>query len=53
VLVWRSCLACSGQHSGGWLLCHGLRDTGVLGCLGWDCAFADSHAADRRAANVC
>src|ERR1051325_2149958 len=33
VLVWRSCLACSGQDSRGWLLCHGLKDHGVLGCL--------------------
>ena len=52
VLGWRSCLACSVPHSGGWLLCHGLQDHGVLSCRGWECAFADSHAADRWAAHV-
>jgi len=41
-----------GPAQRGWLLCHGLLDTGVLGCLGWECAFADSHAAGWRAAHV-
>jgi hypothetical protein len=38
--------------AGDWLLCHGLQNHGVLGCLGWECAFADSHAVGRRAAHV-
>jgi hypothetical protein len=38
--------------TGGWLLCHGLQDTGVLDRLGWECAFADSRVAGRWAAHV-
>jgi len=29
------------------------QDTGVLGCLDWECALADSHTAGRWAAHVC
>ena len=30
--AWRSCLICSVQRAGSWLLCHALEDTGLLGC---------------------
>jgi len=32
VRVRRSCLVCSVQRAGSWLLAHGVQDTGVLGC---------------------